>query len=138
LYSLFNGMAWTFQPSITLPLFDGGRLASGLELAEARKVLAVAEYEKTLQVAFREVADLLSTRQMLSSQLNAALASRRAQGKLLEIANARYRVGLTSYLDILEAQRAFLASSNGVLEIRRAQLDASSQLYKALGGGGAA
>ena len=136
LSSLFNGMAWTFQPSITLPLFDGGRLASGLELAEARKVLAVAEYEKTLQVAFREVADLLSTRQVLSRRLDAALASRRAQGKLLEIANARYRVGLTGYLDILEAQRAFLAASHGVLEIRRAQLDASSQLYKALGGGG--
>jgi len=135
--NLFNGLAWAFQPSITQPLFDGGRLSAGLELAEARKVVAVAEYERTIQVAFREVADLLSTRMVLSKQLQSALASRNAQGKLLEIANARYGIGFSSYLEVLEAQRAFLGASQAVVQIRRAQLDAASQLYKALGGGGA-
>lgn len=136
--SLFNGLAWVFQPSITMPLFDGGRLSSGLELAEVRKVVAIAEYERTIQIAFREVADLLSTRQVLSKQLQSALASRNAQGKLLEIANARYGIGFASYLEVLEAQRAFIGASQSVVQIRRAQLDAVSQLYKALGGGAAA
>jgi multidrug efflux system outer membrane protein len=135
--SLFDGLAWVFQPSITLPLFDGGRLSAGLELAEARKVVAIAEYERTIQMAFREVADLLSSRQVLSKQLQSALSSRKAQGKLLEIANARYAIGFSSYLEVLEAQRAFLGASQSVVQLRRAQLDAASQLYKALGGGGA-
>jgi multidrug efflux system outer membrane protein len=134
--SLFNGLAWAFQPSITLPLFDGGRLSAGMELAEARKVVAIAEYERTIQLAFREVADLLSTRLVLSKQLQSALSSRTAQGKLLEIANARYGIGFSSYLEVLEAQRAFIGASQTVVQIRRAQLDAASQLYKALGGGG--
>jgi multidrug efflux system outer membrane protein len=136
LASLFSGAAWAFQPSITLPLFDGGRLSSGLELAEARKIIAVAEYEKTVQLAFREVADLLSARVVLARQLKSALANRTAQGKLLEIANARYTIGLGNYLAVLEAQRDFIGSSQTVMQVRKVQLDTTAQLYKALGGGG--
>ena len=136
LTSLFSGAAWAFQPSITMPLFDGGRLSSGLELAEARKIIAVAEYEKTVQLAFREVADLLSARVVLARQLKSAHANRSAQGKLLEIANARYTIGLGNYLAVLEAQRDFISSSQTVVQIRKSQLDATAQLYKALGGGG--
>ena len=137
LSNLFSGVAWAFQPSISLPIFDGGRLSSGLELAEARKVVAVAEYEKTVQLAFREVADLLSARATLSRQLKSAQANRATQGKLLEIANARYAIGFASYLDVLEVQRDFISSSQTLLLVRRAQLDTASLLYKALGGGAA-
>ena len=135
LSGLFRGMAWAFQPAISLPIFDGGRLTAGVELAQARKVIAVAEYERTIQQAFREVADLLSARIALSRQLKAAMANRYSQGKLLEIANARYAVGLVSYLDVLEAQREFVASSQTIGQVRRAQLESATQLYKALGGG---
>jgi multidrug efflux system outer membrane protein len=138
LAGLFSGAAWAFQPSISLPLFDGGRIASGVDLAEARKVIAVAEYERTIQLAFREVADLLSARVALSRQLKAATAHRNAQGKLLEIASARYGVGLLSYLEVLDAQREFIASAQTIGQVRRAQLESATQLYKALGGGGPA
>lgn len=138
LTGLFNGAAWAFQPSIALPLFDGGRTASGVDLAEARKVIAVAEYERTIQLAFREVADLLSARAALSSQLKSAMASRATRGKLLEIANARYGVGLVSYLEVLDAQREFVNASQSVTQVRKAQLETATQLYKALGGGAAA
>lgn len=135
LASLFNGTSWVFQPTLSLPLFDGGRLDSGVDLAEARKVIAVADYEKTIQQAFREVADLLSARKAFSRQLGAAQANRRSQARLLEIANARYTVGLVSYLEVLEAQRDFIATAQTISQLRRAQLDAATQLYKALGGG---
>ncbi len=136
LAGLFSGAAWAFQPAISLPIFDGGRLSSGVDLAKARKVIAVAEYERTIQQAFREVADLLSARIALSRQLSAAIANRRSQGKLLEIANARYAVGLVSYLDVLDAKREFVASAQMISQVRRAQLESATQLYKALGGGG--
>ena len=80
LATLFSGGAWNFQPAITLPLFDGGRNAANLDVAEARKVIAVAEYEKTIQLAFREVADQLSARASLARQLQAVQAGRTANG----------------------------------------------------------
>jgi len=136
LASLFSGAAWAFQPSISLPLFDAGRRASGVDLAEARKVTAVAEYERTIQLAFREVADLLSARVALARQLRSAQSTRQSQARLLEIANARYGVGLVSYLEVLEAQRGFIGASEAIAQLRRAQLESASLLYKALGGGG--
>ena len=136
LAGLFSGAAWAFQPSISLPLFDGGRIAAGVDLAGARKVIAVADYEKTIQQAFREVADLLSARLALARQLKAAIAARNAQGKLLQIASARHAVGLISFLDVLDAQREFIASSQAIAQVRRAQLESATLLYKALGGGG--
>lgn len=137
LTSLFSGAAWAFQPSISLPLFDGGRMASGVDLAQARKVIAVAEYERTIQQAFREVADLLSARAALNRQFKSALSNRASQGKLLEIANARHAIGLGGFLDVLQAQREFVSASQSVSQVRKAQLETATQLYKALGGGGA-
>jgi multidrug efflux system outer membrane protein len=135
LANLFSGAFWIFQPSISLPLFDGGRLDAGLDLAEARKVISIADYEKTIQLAFREVSDLLSARASLARQHQAAIAHARAQLRLLEVAQARADVGLLSPLDVLESQRALHVSRQTVTQVRRAQLEASTQLYKALGGG---
>jgi multidrug efflux system outer membrane protein len=136
LASLVGAGAWSFSPSVSLPaLFDGGRTAAGVEVAEVREVIAVAEYERTIQQAFREVADLLSARASLASQLRATLANTDAQKARLQIAQARHKAGLVSYLDVLDSQREFLASQQQSIQLRRAQLDAAAQLYKALGGG---
>ncbi len=135
LTTLFSGAAWNFAPTLAMPLFDGGRLAASVDLAEVRKVIAVAEYEKTIQLAFREVADLLSARAALSKQVRSAEINEKAQLKRLEIATARNQAGLTAYLEVLDSQRELVSAQQGTTQVRRAQLEASAQLYKALGGG---
>ena len=132
---MYGGSAWNFQPTISMPLFDNGRTASGVDLAQARKVVAVAEYERTIQLAFREVSDLLSSRTSLTRQLKAASFNAKAQEKRLQIATARYNGGLISYLEVLDAQREFVGAQQIMTQMRRAQRDAAAQLYKALGGG---
>lgn len=127
--------AWTFQPVLRYPLFDFGRTASNLDLAEARQAIAVVEYERTIQQAFREVADLLAARDKLAGQLRAQEAAERAQAERLRIVDARYRAGISSYLEVLDAQRDLFAARQSVVATRRALLAAAAQLYKALGGG---
>ncbi len=127
--------AWTFQPSLRLPLFDFGRAAANTDIAAARKVVAVAEYEKTIQLAFREVADLLSAREKLATQLAALEAAEQAQSERKRIADARYEAGISSYLEVLDAQRELFAAQQSAVATRRAGLTAAAQLYKALGGG---
>lgn len=135
LASLFSGGAWAFQPLISMPLFDGGRTAAGVELAQARKVIAVAEYERAIQTAFREVADLLASRKSLARQVESVQVSIAAQARRLEIAQGRYAVGVSSYLDVLEAERELIGVRQMATQVRRAQLESNVQLYKALGGG---
>lgn len=126
--------AWSFTPVLTQPLFDAGRTGSGVDLAEARKVVAVAEYEKMLQQAFREVADLLSARDALAEQLSAAEAAEKAQGERLRLVDARYKAGVSSYLEVLDAQREAFASQQTALQVRRTLSASLIQLYVALGG----
>jgi multidrug efflux system outer membrane protein len=135
LSTLFNGLAWNFLPSITLPLFNDGRLAAGVDVAEARKVIAVAEYERTIQLAFREVADLLSAREALARQLRSAQLNEASQNRRLEIALARYNGGLVNVLEVLDGERSLVSAQQNTVQLRRAQLDTAAQLYKALGGG---
>lgn len=126
--------AWSFQPALTLPLFDAGRNSANLDVAQARNVIAVAEYEKTIQQAFREVADLLAARTALSEQLQAAHANTAAQQQRQSLTEARYRAGVANHLEWLDAQRDAFAAEQGELQVRRAQLTAATQLYKALAG----
>jgi multidrug efflux system outer membrane protein len=126
---------WVFQPAVSLPLFDGGRTAGYEDLAEARKNSAVADYEKTIQQAFREVADLLSTRASLAEQRQATEAIEKAFQERLIVAEVRFKSGSASYLEVLDAQRELFAQKQAAVQIRRAQLAAATQLYKALGGG---
>ena len=128
--------AWSFQPVISMPLFDTGRFSSNMEVAEARKIIAVAEYEKTLQQAFREVADLLDARARLAEQLAAQQANADAQGQRLKLVKARYAVGIANHLEVLDAQREAFAAQQGALQVRRSLLSANAQLYKALAGQG--
>lgn len=124
--------AWSFQPSISMPLFDAGRVSANVDLAEARKVIAVAEYEKTIQQAFREVADLLIASDKLTEQLAAQAANSRAQNQRLRLIDARFQAGIASHLELLDAQREAYAAEQGETQVRRAWLSVATQLYKAL------
>jgi multidrug efflux system outer membrane protein len=126
--------AWSFQPALTLPLFDAGRNSANLDVAQARRVIAVAEYEKTIQQAFREVADLLNARDSLTSQLEAQQANARVQQQRQKLVDARYQAGIANHLELLDAQRDAYAAEQGEVQVRRAQLSAATQLYKALAG----
>ncbi len=126
--------AWSFQPALTLPLFDAGRNSANLDVAEARKVIAVAEYEKTIQQAFREVSDLLNARENLAVQLAAQQANTQAQHQRVKLVAARYQAGIANHLELLDAQRDAYAAGQGELQVRRAKLAAATQLYKALAG----
>ena len=126
--------AWSFLPSISIPLFSGGRTSANVDLAEARKVIAVAEYEKTIQQAFREVADLLSASVKLTEQLAAQAAHSRAQKERLRLVEARFNAGIVSHLEVLDAQREAYTAEQGEIQVRRVWLTAATQLYKALAG----
>lgn len=126
--------AWTFLPVLSLPLFDAGRTAASVDVAEARKVIAVAEYERTIQQAFREVADLLNARDKLAEQLAAQQANAEAQKQRLRLLDARFKAGIANHLEVLDAQRESFAADQGAAQVRRLWLSASAQLYKALGG----
>ena len=127
--------AWLFQPVLSLPLFDAGRNQANLEVAQARKVQAVADYEKTLQQAFREVADALSARTTYRDQLTAQEANLRTQEARLERVQARERAGLSSYLEVLDASRDAFSAQQAVVTTRLQLQSARIALYKALGGG---
>ncbi|GAA4413004.1 AdeC/AdeK/OprM family multidrug efflux complex outer membrane factor [Quisquiliibacterium transsilvanicum] len=134
---LFGGGSgiWSFLPRITLPIFDGGRNQAGLDLAEVRRDLAVAGYEKTVQLAFREVADALAARSTIGSRLAARQAQVAAAARSLELAELRYRGGVDSQLQWLDAQRSLLGAEQALLGARVAQAANLVELYKVLGGG---
>ena len=126
--------AWNFQPMLSIPLFSGGRGTANLDMAKARKVIAVAEYEKIIQQAFREVADLLSASDKLTEQLVAQSANSRAQQQRLRLVEARFNAGIINHLEVLDAQRESYAAEQGETQVRRAWLAVATQLYKALAG----
>ncbi len=127
--------AWTFAPSLSLPLFDGGQRQTNLQLAEVRRDLAVADYEKSIQTAFREVADALSAQQWLAEQARIQREALAAQAERARLARLRYDAGATAFLEVLDAQRDLLAAEQQLVQTRRALLAARTALYAALGGG---
>lgn len=126
--------AWSFQPMLTQPLFDAGLNKANLDVAKARKVIAVAQYEKTIQQAFREVADLLNARDSLSAQLAAQQANAKSQKQRLKLVEARYRAGIANNLELLDAERDADTATQAELQIMLAQLTAATKLYSALAG----
>ncbi len=127
-----NSGAWSFQPALSLPLFDAGRTALNVDVATARKNIAVAEYEKTIQQSFREVADLLAAREKLDEQLTAQQANADLQAQRLRLVDARYKAGVANYIEVLDAQRELYAAQQSTLQIRRTVYASATQLYKAL------
>ena len=127
--------AWIFMPNITLPIFDAGRNRSNLELARAREGEAVAQYEKTIQDAFRDVADALSAREWLAVQVQTETDTLAAQSERARLARLRYDSGATPFLEVLDAQRDLLNARQQLIQTRRALLVSRVALYAALGGG---
>ncbi len=127
--------AWSFAPSLSLPIFDAGRNRANLDLAQVRRELAVADYEKTVQTAFREVADALSARQWLAEQVRIQGAALAAHAERARLAKLRYDNGAVTFLEVLDAQRDLLAAEQQLVQNRRALLSAHVDLYAALGGG---
>ncbi|WP_415831761.1 efflux transporter outer membrane subunit [Kerstersia similis] len=127
--------AWSFIPVINLPIFTGGRLQANLDLAEVRKDLAVANYEKTIQQAFREVADALAGEATYGNQLKSLRAQETAAGRTLELSNLRYETGVDSYLQVQTAQISHFSAQQAVVQAEAASLNNRVALYKALGGG---
>ncbi|ENO89356.1 NodT family RND efflux system outer membrane lipoprotein [Thauera linaloolentis 47Lol = DSM 12138] len=127
--------AWSFVPTISLPIFDGGRRRANLALSEVRRDIAVAEYEQTIQAAFREVADALAAHRWVSAQVEVARVARDAQAERARLAQLRYDNGSSAYLEVLDAQRDLLDAEQQLVGTRRALLSSQVALYSALGGG---
>lgn len=130
-----GSLAWIFSPSISLPIFDGGRRQNNLSLAETRRDLAVVNYEKSVQVAFRDVSDALSARHWLTQQVAIARTALTTQSERARLSQLRYDSGASSYLVVLDAQRDLLTAEQQLVQVRRAQLSSRVSLYAALGGG---
>lgn len=127
--------AWTFQPQINLPIFNAGSLRASLDYSKLQKDLAVAEYEKSIQTAFQEVADGLAARATYQQQLQAQRDLVQATQDYYNLAQNRYQNGVDSSLVFLDAQRSLFSSQQGLITDRLAQLVAEVNLYTALGGG---
>lgn len=126
---------WSLAPQLFLPLFDAGRNQAGLESANAGRDIAVAQYEKAIQTAFREVADALAGRATLGEQLRAQQAQATAEGVRFKLSDLRYQNGIASQLDLLDAQRSLFSARQAVVQARLLQLQNQVTLYKTLGGG---
>ena len=134
---LFDGGsgAWSFVPQIRLPIFEAGRLQASLDVAEIQRDIQIAQYEKAIQSAFREVADALAERATLAEQLDARRSLVAAAKKSFELSEARYKGGVDSYLNLLDAQRSLYGAELELIGTRLADATNRVALYKALGGG---
>jgi multidrug efflux system outer membrane protein len=137
LSSLFEGgsAVWSFIPQVTIPIFQGGRLRAGRQVAEAERGIAVADYESTIQAGFREVADALALTATLFRQREAQEALADAARRAYEISQARHESGRDSYLVMLDSQRAWYAAQQGLIVTRLAEQANRVALYRVLGGG---
>lgn len=127
--------AWTFAPVVSLPIFDGGRRQANLDVSQVRRDIAVAEYEKSIQTAFREVSDALSARRWLTEQRDVQRIALGAASERARLAKLRYDNGSAAYLEVLDAQRDLLAAEQQLVQTRRQLLSSQVALYTALGGG---
>jgi len=127
--------AWTFMPQLLLPIFDSGRNQANLDAANISRDIALAQYEKAIQTAFREVADALAGRATLGEQLRAQEAQANAETVRFKLADLRYRNGAASYLDVLDAQRSLFAAQQALVQAQAQQVQNQVTLYKVLGGG---
>ena len=127
--------AWNFTPMLSLPLFNAGRLSGNLDLARARQVIAVADYERTVQAAFRDVSDALVRRRQLGLQIETTRNMLAALQERARLAQLRFDYGRSAYLEVLDAQRDLFATEQALVQLRRAHLGSAVALYAALGGG---
>lgn len=135
LSGLFERSAWSFAPQLLQPLFDAGRNQANLAAARANRGIALAQYEKAIQTAFREVADGLAGRATLAEQRAALAAQVEAETRRLNAAEQRYAAGVSSALDRLDAQRSLFAAQQSLVQVQSQRAQNLVTLYRALGGG---
>ncbi len=137
LSDLFKGghSGWTFNPTISVPIFNWGKIQQNLDLSYVRKNMAIVSYEKTIQTAFQEVADALVSKKPLSDQLRAQQNLVATTSEQLRLANLLYTNGIASYLDVLDAQRTLFSSRQALLTTYFNKHINDVMLYAALGGG---
>ena len=137
LSSLFNGNAqtvWSFIPSINLPIFKGGENKANLDYANAQQKIALAQYEKTIQSAFKDVSDALIERANISKQLNAQEDLVNTAQKSYEVALNSYKYGLGTYLNVLVAQKTLFDTQRVLVDTKLNELINRVSLYTSLGG----
>jgi len=127
--------AWSFAPNISLPIFNAGSNQANLDAAKSEQAIQLASYEKSLQTAFREVADTLAVRSTLKQRLEAQQALTDATARSHDLAEALYRNGASSYLDALDAQRQLYAARQDLISLQLTEQSNRITLYKTLGGG---
>ena len=130
-----GSFGWSFAPQLTLPIFDYGRNSANLGSAKAGRDIAVAQYEKSIQSAFREVADALAGQATFSEQLRAQRAVAAAEQERFNLSDLRYRSGAASYLDLLDAQRSLFTAQQAAVQANLQRLQNQVTLYRVLGGG---
>ncbi len=130
-----GSFAFTGTAQLLQPIFDAGRNRANLDVAKVNRDIAVAQYERAIQNAFREVADALAGRATLGEQLRAQAAQTNALAITYRLADLRYRAGAASYLDALDAQRFLFAAQQALVQTQALQLQNLVALYRVLGGG---
>ncbi|MBS0480723.1 MAG: efflux transporter outer membrane subunit [Proteobacteria bacterium] len=137
LSNLFQGdnRNWSFSPTVSTPIFQGGQLRGDLDLAKARKSIAVVNYERAIQSAFREVADGLAGRETFDAQFTEQSAAVETARKRVSLSTLRFRAGVDSRLELLDAQRSAYSAQQALLTTRQQGLSNAVGLYRALGGG---
>lgn len=138
LSGLFTGdsFAWSILPRVSLPIFDGGANKANLKVAEVDRDIAVAQYEKAIQTAFREVADALAQKGTIDEQVSAQQSLTDATSESYKISQARFDKGVDSYLTVLDSQRSLYGAQQNLITARLTRLANLVTLYKVLGGGG--
>ncbi len=129
-----DSQLWSFAPSISIPIFTAGRLKANLNLTEIRQDIAIQDYEKTIQNAFREVRDALQNEYWLSQQLQIQRQGLKAFRERVRLAQLSYDNGAVAYLEVLDAQRSLLNAEQQAVEVQNAVLQSQVALYLALGG----
>jgi multidrug efflux system outer membrane protein len=130
-----GSFGWSFAPQALMPIFDFGRNQANLASARAQRDIAVAQYEKSIQTAFREVADALAGQATYNAQLRAQQAVAQAEADRFKLSDLQYRNGVASYLDLLDAQRSLFTAQQQAIQANLARLQNQVTLYRVLGGG---
>lgn len=130
-----GNFVWSAGPSLDIPIFDWGTRKANIKISETDQKIALSDYEKSVQSAFREVNDALAVRQNIGDRLAAQRRLVDATNTTYKLSNARFRAGIDSYLTVLDAQRASYAAEQGLLLLEQANLNNQVELYKTLGGG---
>ena len=130
-----DAVGWSFGPNISVPIFDAGRLDANYDVAQIEREQTLASYERSIQTAFREVSDVLATRATLGEQLAAQYRLQDNFDQTYEIADARFKAGISNYLDVLDAQRSLFDTQQGILDLELQKIISQIELYQALGGG---